>query len=343
MNNRPLVSILLPIYNAETFLKECLDSIFNQTYVNYEIIAINDGSEDNPDAVIANFKDSRLHYYKNESNFGISKTLNKAIEMAKGEYLMRMDADDLILPNKLNTQIEYLLIHPDIEILGTSFSQLNHTKPLYNNLPESDILIKLEMFFRFPLCHASVIYRKGVFSHHNNYYPEDINTAEDYDLMVRAFMKGIKFANLPDKLYIYRQHENQNTDRYYDELVKLDDIIRLKIATHFFENILEEFGQELYLNFINSRYGTMTELQKIKKMVFKIKRLSIAYIPSNVVNKFWQEKWAYYLLQYCYKYINTGIKNSMRLVLFYLMDKSFYTFKGMKKKIRFLFVCLKIK
>jgi glycosyltransferase involved in cell wall biosynthesis len=343
LNTKPLVSILLPIYNAAQYLKECLDSIFNQTYQNFEIIAIDDGSTDNPEFILQGFKDSRLHYFKNESNLGVAKTLNKALKHANGEFIMRMDADDVILPNKIKEQVNFFGKFPETDILGTAFSQFSYNRPLNNNLPANDSDIKLELFFRCPLCHPTVMIKREALIKNELEYNESLQTAEDYNLWTDACIKGLKFTNLPEKMLIYRQHANQNTDRYYEQLLILDDIIRLKIAKFYFKNILTKYTEEAYLSLINHKFNDIRELKRIKKIVLELKKTSISTINQKTISQFWQQKWYIYLDDYCYNYTNIGFSNSLRVLKLYITDKTFFCFSSLRKKVRFIFVCLYLK
>lgn len=114
------VSILLPVYNAESTIRETIDSILNQTYTDFDVVIINDGSSDNSEQTILEYKDERIHYYKNESNRGLIYTLNRGIELCKGEYIARIDADDIMLPTRLEEQIKFMEEHPAIIASGSA-------------------------------------------------------------------------------------------------------------------------------------------------------------------------------------------------------------------------------
>ena len=113
-----LISIILPAYNAEKYLKEAIDSILAQTYTNFELIVINDGSTDKTEEIILSYQDSRIRYIKNEKNLKLIRTLNKGIGLAKGKYIARMDADDISLPHRLKEEVEFMEAHPNIGEIG---------------------------------------------------------------------------------------------------------------------------------------------------------------------------------------------------------------------------------
>ncbi len=123
--NGPEISIVLPAYNCESFLKEAIESLLNQTFKDFELIIINDGSTDKTEDVIKNFSDPRIIYKKNEKNSGLVYTLNKGIDIAKGKYIARMDGDDISLPARLEKQKEILDEYPDIAVAASTITFIN--------------------------------------------------------------------------------------------------------------------------------------------------------------------------------------------------------------------------
>ena len=113
------VSIVLPVYNAEKYVREAIESILNQTFTDYEFVIINDGSTDGSEKIIQSFKDKRIIYVKNEKNIGIVKTLNKGIEKAFGTYIVRMDADDVSVSDRVEKQVKFMDENPRISISGS--------------------------------------------------------------------------------------------------------------------------------------------------------------------------------------------------------------------------------
>lgn len=111
---KPLFSVLMPVYNGEKYLREAIDSILEQTLTDFEFLIIDDGSKDNSVQIINSYNDPRIRLVKNETNLGISKTLNRGIEMASAEFIARMDADDISYPARLQKQYDYLIKHPRV-------------------------------------------------------------------------------------------------------------------------------------------------------------------------------------------------------------------------------------
>src|SRR5574344_639787 len=111
----PKISVVMPVYNTdETFLRESIESILNQSFKDFEFIIINDGSTNNAEDVILSYKDERIRYYKNDINLKLIKTLNRGLLLAEGEYIARMDSDDISLPTRFQTQVEFLGKNPNI-------------------------------------------------------------------------------------------------------------------------------------------------------------------------------------------------------------------------------------
>ena len=121
MSQEPLVSVLIPCYNCEKYVEEAVMSIIEQSYSNLEILVIDDGSTDNTGSILQELaqKDSRIRYIKNETNLKLIRTLNKGIDLCRGKYIARMDADDISLPTRIVKQVNFLEKHPDIGIVGT--------------------------------------------------------------------------------------------------------------------------------------------------------------------------------------------------------------------------------
>ena len=125
----PLVSIILPAYNCEKFIRKTIHSLINQTYSNFELLVINDGSTDATTSIIQSFKDTRIQLIQNEKNKGLIYTLNKGIELSKGKYIARIDADDICLPERLQKQVNWLEKNTQIAIVATQILLIeNRTK-----------------------------------------------------------------------------------------------------------------------------------------------------------------------------------------------------------------------
>ena len=115
----------MPVYNGAVFLKEAISSILDQSFTDFELIILNDGSTDDSERIILSFKDDRIKYLKNAKNLGLIGTLNKGLSESRGTYIARMDQDDISLPNRFQKQINFLKEHPNTTIVATKLSQIN--------------------------------------------------------------------------------------------------------------------------------------------------------------------------------------------------------------------------
>ncbi|MBX3255005.1 MAG: glycosyltransferase [Chitinophagaceae bacterium] len=203
----PLVSIILPCYNAEKYLKDCLNSILKQTYPCFELLIINDGSTDTTINIIKSYKDNRIRLVNNDTNCGIVYCLNQGIKQAKGKYLARIDADDIMHEERLQKQVRYLedRRNNDVAIVGSSHFVIDDTGRMIGlkQYPVSDAEIKTFMLFQNPFSHPSVMIRATALKKMK--YNSKYKHAEDYNLWFNLSGK-YKFANLLEFLTYYRVH-----------------------------------------------------------------------------------------------------------------------------------------
>lgn len=197
-----LVSVLLPTYNGANRIKEAITSVINQTYTNWELLVLDDGSKDNTEQIVKEqaLNDTRIKYIKNEVNLGIQKTLNKGLQESKGEYTARIDDDDIwVDADKLKVQVEFLNTNCDYVLIGTGVIVVNEaSKELFRYLvPETDQEIRNKILGKNCFVHSSVLFKKDSSLKFGGY---DESTAtrhiEDYDLWLKLGTVG-KFANLP--------------------------------------------------------------------------------------------------------------------------------------------------
>jgi len=203
-----LVSVIMSTKDTpEDYLTKAIMSILNQTYKNIEFIIICDGSETNY-ATLKKISDNRIKIIKHDKSQGLTKSLNEAIRMSTGDYIARMDSDDISLKYRIETQVRFLEKNPDIDICSTLFKQFgdidNTVITLYNN-PDG---IKSELFLDNRLAHPSVMIRKSFLDKNNILYDENFKYAQDYELWSRA-CHITKIAIVPKLCLLYRVHNKQ--------------------------------------------------------------------------------------------------------------------------------------
>lgn len=208
-NKSPRVSVLMPAHNAEQYIRESIESILSQTFRDFELLVLDDGSTDSTAVVARSYLDERLKLITNEANLGIIGTLNRGLNAARGEYVARMDADDVSAPDRFAKQVAFLDQHPDVAVVGTWFRFINHTgrqllgcEPPYR--PDD---VRNALLFQNCIAHPSVMFRRSVVLATNGYDPSALY-AEDYALWL-SISERHDIANLPEYLLMYRVHPNQ--------------------------------------------------------------------------------------------------------------------------------------
>jgi len=212
-SNMPLVSVLMPCYNAEDFVEEAIISMLEQTYKNIEIIAINDCSSDNTGKILHNLavKDQRIRVVENEVNLKLIDTLNKGIGLCQGEYIARMDSDDISLPRRIEKEVQFLENNKDYDIVSTQFYTFrtgSAKKYLYTNPTEFEQL-QAYLLFKSGICHPASMFRRRVFTELGLTFEKEYLHVEDYALWSKALYKT-KLANINgEPLLLYRVHKSQ--------------------------------------------------------------------------------------------------------------------------------------
>jgi glycosyltransferase involved in cell wall biosynthesis len=215
MTSTPAVSVVMPAFNAAEFLDEAIRSILDQTFRDFELIIINDGSNDDTASILQHYEraDERLRVYHQE-NKGVISALNRACRLARGQYIARMDADDVSLPHRLERQVDYIEHHPEIGILGTWISKIGQDGSVVGSWcpsPNPNAL-KWKHFFGACVCHPAVLMRRSVLEK-INYYRAGSAPIEDEDLWLRA-SAVTEFGNVPEILFKYRVWNGSTYHRF---------------------------------------------------------------------------------------------------------------------------------
>ncbi len=227
MNSRtknPAISVLMPVFNSEDFIRGAVDSILNQTFKDFELLVIDDGSTDNTWKIINSFSDTRLVKLKNPKNKGIVCSLNKALKLARGKYIARMDSDDISVADRLEKQYKFMENHPEIDVCGSwvrYFTRVPGIRRTYGTKLKPEA-IKASFLFENVIQHPTVVCRKKIFK--NKSYSHGYPHAEDYALWV-TLADTSSFAIYPEILLNYRLHKNQIGQR--ENIVQSDSVKRV--------------------------------------------------------------------------------------------------------------------
>ncbi|RYY90209.1 MAG: glycosyltransferase [Chitinophagaceae bacterium] len=205
--NNPKVSIVLPVYNAERFLKEALDSLVYQTFADFEVLAIDDGSTDGSAAIIKAYSDHRIQYLQNDRNRGIVYTLNRGIDLARGTYLARMDADDICHPERLAAQVDYLKENSSIAVVASFVDMIDadgQPLPPWQDDREHYLpgTIRARLLRTNCIAHPSIMARTAVMRSYH--FRAEQKEAEDYDLWLRMVADGLQIGKVQRPLLRYR-------------------------------------------------------------------------------------------------------------------------------------------
>jgi len=225
----PLVSVVMPAYNAEKFIGDAIESILNQTFKDFEFIIVDDCSKDKTWKIIQDYakKDERIVPVKNEENLKTTATLNKGINLSKGKYLVRMDADDWSYPYRIQEQVNFMEKYPDIVVSGGSIEVCDEKLNFKNKreYPNSDEDVRRKIFRYSPFAHPSIIMKRGSVIE-VGMYDEKLPLSQDYDLYFRLGNIG-KFANLDRILIKLRNHPQSSS------MSKEKDQERIAVRTRF--------------------------------------------------------------------------------------------------------------
>ncbi|TSC88506.1 MAG: glycosyl transferase family protein [Microgenomates group bacterium Gr01-1014_7] len=208
-SNNPLASVIMPAYNAVKYVEQATESILNQTYKKFEFIIIDDASTDSTLNILKDFrkKDKRIILIQNKKNLGVTKNLNKALELVKGKYIIRMDADDWSYPERFQLQIDLMEKNPNVVVSG-SYVEVCDSKlktKYIRKYHHDDTNIRKHIFRYSPFAHPATIWQAKVLKKER--YNESLTTCQDYELYFRVGKIG-KFMNLDKSLLKLRIHEN---------------------------------------------------------------------------------------------------------------------------------------
>ena len=230
MPHEPLVTVLMSVYNDARYLPAAVESILRQSLDDFELLIIDDGSADGSAGYLARLSDPRVRVVRNERNLGLTRSLNRGLDLARGLFLARMDADDVAAPQRLERQVECLDRHPNVGVLGSSRVLINEAGDFVAHAPaaEGDVAIRWKCLLGNPLAHPAVMLRLHLLNAHKLRYDESYRTAQDYELWSRL-LTVTKADNLPEPLLHYRLREGVSRTHKPDQLANHDRIAHASI------------------------------------------------------------------------------------------------------------------
>lgn len=232
---RPLISVIMSVYNEEAFLKEAIDSILTQTIQDYELIIVDDCSSDGTGAILDGYAiDPRIHIIKNKENRGLTANLNRALEDAGGIYIARMDGDDIAHKDRFEKELKYLESHPELQLISCQTETFGNEQ-LCSDIQGDPEYLRCRMLVRPVLAHPGFMARGEVFRELGFRYDESFRQAQDYELAARL-SRTYSIGICPEVLLSYRAHKGQvsqkaggrqfeNADRVRERLLQELDVV----------------------------------------------------------------------------------------------------------------------
>lgn len=279
------ISIIMPVYNSAEYVSYAIKSILLQSFRNFELIIVNDGSDDNSEAEILKFTDPRIKYYK-INHCGIASARNFGIEKAVYDWIANADSDDLSHPDRLKKQVEFINKNKSVNIISCNYAFFKRNKIVHKiKLPEDNIDIKKNMFLHSSICDAGVIFNKDLVLNIGGY--QDVLPPE-YSLWLKLFDKA-RYLNLQDTLYFVRVNEKsvsfrfakrikENTYQLQNKLFKDSDLLN-----EFYPTENEKFKLQFWREYF---YGDMKTIKLSSPFLLKNPKILSAFLVSKLPESF---------------------------------------------------------
>lgn len=281
----PKVTVLMSVYNGEKYLNEAIDSILGQTFKDFEFLIINDGSTDKAGEILESYNDPRIKIINNDKNIGLTKSLNKGLRLARGEYIARQDADDISMPERLEKEVEFLESHHNYAVVGTFAKIINENSKILYFLERPVEDLKIRERFKKDNCiiHGSSMIRRACLLD-MGFYNELMIRSQDYELWLRLSKKYC-LANIPKYLYMWRKHDENIEVKYIGEqkifvilaMIK-HDVLNVRQATRWFINTIAERDyvlrfKPLLLIFLFISFITFNKINSsnVLKIIYRIR------------------------------------------------------------------------
>lgn len=290
----PVVSIVMPVYNAEPYLAEAINSILAQTWKDFELIVVDDGSTDRSMEIIRTFDDKRIRYVRNERNHGVAASRNRGVHLSRGEFVAQMDQDDIARPCRIAKQVSYLRKHPDIGMCGGNIIKFFATSRILIRFLRNHEEIRVTHLFHAGFAHPTVMSRRALLVENELFYDESCRNLEDYELWCKLVEKT-KVANLDRVLLEYRSHSNQLSRENSEYFTKLLQKLHRRVLERILPDLSEE---ELRLHFQISMFGDTNDIPSLLRVSTWMNKLITANLQHHVystpaMGRVFGRKWAW--------------------------------------------------
>jgi glycosyltransferase involved in cell wall biosynthesis len=300
----PKVSVFMPVYNAGSYLNAAIDSILNQSFKDFEFVIVNDGSTDQSESVILSYNDPRIRLVNNPKNLGLIASLNVGLEICNGEYIVRMDQDDISLPDRIALQVSFMDQNPEIGLIGSWFEDFgDQIESKIVRYSTNDTEIRIRHLYQTHISHPTALLRTSIVQKHNIRFDPEYLHGEDYNCWV-TMSAFCKLSNYPAILVRKRDHPRSITNSFSSTMHSTCTKVKQKQ----FEGMGSAVSQaeaDLYTRFADPEWGfSLVEMNQLLNLLHRLN-------AANTQSKFIQpDEYAQYLagkwFHLCFHNMNLG-------------------------------------
>jgi glycosyltransferase involved in cell wall biosynthesis len=271
----PIISVLMPVYNGERFIKESIESILSQTFTDFEFIIVDDCSSDTSSNIIMSYDDPRIKFFSNKNNIGQTKSLNKGISLATGKYIARIDQDDLYKKSHLSKKIK-IVSKFNFDVIGNWSFGINQKNKIIKRIehPLENQQIKDSLIISQPFTHSALFIKRSSLIKVNK-YPENIQISMDYALLVNLAKHDSTFHNIPEYLSFIRYHEKSTSFKNKFKIEK--EIFYIQKKTKFFNSKVKIYKAIQFYRILRLCKFLPKNFSEVSKILKNELRLSYAF------------------------------------------------------------------
>lgn len=263
------VTILMAAYNAGNFINDSINSLLNQTYQDFDLLIINDGSTDDTEDKILAFTDEKIKYLKNKENLGVGESVYKGMLLIDSKYIVRFDADDIAYSTWVQSLVSFMESNPNIALSSCLYDVIGGVSS-ENKRIENPLQIRTRSLFHCPIAQYIIIDNEFLKENRITYNP-NLRVAIDYDLYLKVLRKG-DMAKIPETLVKYRRHKSSLTSQSYKLQDTISTNLKLDLLKELTGVILNKIEREVYMDFtFHRQMGDANKLNLLKPTLFKIR------------------------------------------------------------------------
>jgi len=289
----PKVSVFMPVYNAGHYLHEAIDSILKQSFTDFEFVIVNDGSTDKSEEIIKSYRDPRIKLFNNPANLGLIASLNVGLEICSGKYIVRMDQDDISMPDRIELQIRFMEANPEVGLLGSWFEDFGeHIESKVVRYSADDTEIRIRHLYQTHISHPTAVLRSSVVRDHQIRFDSEFVHGEDYNCWV-TMSAYCKLSNYPAVLVRKRDHPRNITNSFSSTMHATCTRVKKKQ----FEAMGAPVNQEeadLYTRFADPEWQfSLSEMHQLEALLTRIETANAksGFIPAKAYSEYLASKW----------------------------------------------------